>query len=84
MDKGDSSTMSSFHVHFKAYFFETPPVTCETMDKTDFEFVLVKSKDLEDILLKQEAFQKYFQEGRNDIAVFDNLGKDAKLVGKDT
>ena len=65
---------------FKAYFWETPPVTNKTADRTDFEFVLVKCTSLAKKLPDFDAFKEHFEETDNDIATFSNLGRDAVLV----
>ena len=64
---------------FKAYRWETPPVTSANQDQP-FEFILYSSGHLDrqpDVM----TFAKYFSDGDpSPIVVFENLGKDATLV----
>lgn len=62
---------------FSAYFFELPPVTVDSV-QNDFEFVLVNSSALARVKPDWSAFADKFKSG--DVASFDNLGKDARLV----
>ena len=64
---------------FKAYRWETPPVTSVNQDQL-FEFILYSSASL-DRQPDRMSFAKYFSDGgQNPIVVFENLGKDATLV----
>jgi len=64
---------------FKAFFWETPPITSETQSRP-FEFVLIDSPALAGVRPEPQAFQAYCKKSNGDIAVFPNLGKDAILV----
>lgn len=66
---------------FSAYFWETPPVTEVTLDKT-FEFVLVDSPHLVNARPDAIAFATHFESAEEEQAVvtFDNLGRDALLI----
>lgn len=66
---------------FPAYFWETPPMTSETLDD-EFEFVLVASHQLAGVSSDQCAFANQFARVAPDAAVimFENLGGDAMLV----
>ena len=44
---------------FSAYFFETPSVTKETLNKP-FEFVLVDAPQLVDVAADEDTFEEYF------------------------
>jgi len=65
---------------FKAFKWETPAVTRETLDR-DFEFVLLDSPRLAR-KADRKTFARQFAEATNDdgIAVFDNLGKNAVMI----
>ena len=65
---------------FSAYRWETPPITKDTV-KRQFEFVLLNSPDLARNPDKM-TFGNYFttDDVNNGIVVFENLGRDAKLV----
>lgn len=64
-------------VPFRAYHWETPPVTSETMDQP-FEFVISRSPGI-DLPPDPGPFRQYF-DSKDDVAVFENLGHDAKLI----
>jgi hypothetical protein len=65
---------------FRAYFFETPPITHGAQER-DFEFVLVDSPSLSRISPEENPFPGLLQTNSpNDVKDFFNLGKDAKLV----
>ncbi len=65
---------------FAAYFWETPPVTRETVNER-FEFVLVDSPELAAVRPDDQAFADYFRTAAADQAVtFSNLRNDATLV----
>lgn len=66
---------------FSAYFWETPPVTEVTLDKT-FEFVLVDSPHFGDARADARAFATHFDSARDEeeVVTFPNLGRDALLV----
>jgi len=63
---------------FDAFFWETPPVTNQTLDR-DFEFVLVHTAALSRLRPDPSPFQAHFLE-RQDVLTFPNLGGDAILV----
>jgi|AntDeeMinimDraft_5_1070356.scaffolds.fasta_scaffold17043_1 hypothetical protein len=65
-------------VPFHAYQWETPAVTNATLNQP-FEFVITNSPGI-DIPPDAEPFASYLNEGDNEPAVFDNLGKDATLI----
>lgn len=80
--QGDNTFRSFFiellsEVSFRAYHWETPPVTANTEDQV-FEFVVTRSPGI-DLPPSIGPFAQYFT-GDNPVAVFDNLGGDAKLV----
>ena len=63
---------------FKAFRFETPPVTQETFDR-DFEFVLLEANYL-DGRIDKRSFREHFRKDRA-IVVFTNLsGKSPMIV----
>jgi hypothetical protein len=66
---------------YRAYFWETPPVTIATLDR-EFEFVLVESRQLAGIRADQAAFANRFARAEAGATVleFPNLGGDATLV----
>ncbi len=64
-------------IPFKAYHWETPPVTKKTTQQS-FEFVVTKSPGI-DLPPEPGPFRQYFDPDKN-VAVFDNLGGDAKLI----
>ncbi|MGF1485831.1 MAG: hypothetical protein ACFBSE_01835 [Prochloraceae cyanobacterium] len=63
---------------FAAYFWETPPITDNSVNRA-FEFVLVDSRQLDNIKPDPIAFKEHFQSDR-EIVVFNNRRKDALLV----
>ena len=67
---------------FQSYFFETPSVTRDSLDKKDFEFVLVSAPALDDITADISAFSEYFDcdPQEKTVTSFLNLGGDARLV----
>ncbi len=67
-------------ISFYAYQWETPPVTSCTIDQP-FEFVVTNSPGI-DLSPDPGPFLQYFNDlyGDDDVAVFNNLGKDAKLI----
>lgn len=64
----------------RAWQWETPPVTRAAIDRP-FEFVIHNSPGI-DLPPDPGPFQSYFHSAGSDehIAVFDNLGKDARLI----
>lgn len=62
---------------FDAYFWETPPLTQETLARP-FEFVLVNAPQLAHVPAERGAFARYFNE--TPVVDFANLGGDAHLV----
>ena len=66
---------------FRAFFWETPPVTSATVDRA-FEFVLVDSQQLAGIRTDERAFTNQFAlaEPSATVVEFSNLGGDARLV----
>lgn len=64
-------------IPFRAYHWETPAVTTTTKNQP-FEFVASRTPHI-DLPPNPGAFRQYFTPNRK-IAVFDNLGKDAKLI----
>ena len=67
-------------IPFRAWQWETPPVTSSTVDQR-FEFVVTDSPRI-DLPPDPGPFQRYFSrlDKEESVAVFDNLGGDAKLV----
>jgi hypothetical protein len=67
-------------VPFAAYRWETPPVTCYTVNR-EFEFVVLDTPSLARPP-DTRVFANHFAAGESDagIVVFENLGKDAVLV----
>ena len=61
-----------------AFFWETPPVTNETLDR-DFEFVLVHAVALSKLRPDPSPFLTHFL-AREEVLTFPNLGGDAILV----
>ncbi len=62
---------------FDAYFWETPPVTQESLQRP-FEFVLVDAPQLAQVQATPHAFANYFN--ADPIVEFANLGGDAHLI----
>ncbi len=81
--KSDASFRQQFNltlaeVPFTAYRWETPAVTIATLDQR-FACVLLDSPGLArhpDV----NAFAEHFPNAENDVAVFDNLGRDALMI----
>ena len=66
---------------YKAYFFETPSITRASLDKKNFEFVLVSAPVLQNIKADVSAFSEYFDcDPQKMVTSFLNLGGDARLV----
>ena len=67
-------------IEFRAYHWETPPVAATMLDQP-FEFVITKSPVI-DLPPDPGPFRNYFSgdSSNKGIAVFDNLGGDAKLI----
>lgn len=66
-------------ISFHAYHWETPPVTVSTVDQP-FEFVVSNTPGI-DLPPDPGPFTQYFNANtEGGIAVFDNLGRDAKLI----
>ena len=66
---------------FPAYFWETPPVTRNSIDR-EFEFVLVDSRSLAGVRTDEQAFANHFASAKPGASVieFPNLSGDATLV----
>jgi len=65
---------------FEAYFWETPPVNTETLNRT-FEFVEVEGDILKQMPTSRYVFSEYFNDTNNrSVISFANLGGDAQLV----
>ena len=64
-------------VPFRAYHWETPPVTRSTTGQP-FEFAVTRSPGI-DLPPDPGPFTQYFRDN-DEVAVFNNLGNDAKLV----
>jgi len=65
---------------FEAFFWETPPVTRETLDRP-FEFVLVQAPSLLQLRPDVSAFKSHFSSHASAAVLrFPNLGGDALLI----
>ena len=66
---------------YNAYFWETPPITQQIATRP-FEFVLVESPALADLIADPRPFAQHFDAvgAEVDVAAFRNLGGDAFLV----
>jgi len=64
---------------FDTYFFETPPAT-ETSLNIPFEFILTNSMELKGVTEDREAFREHFNNCRETVTSFPNLGGDALMV----
>ncbi|MAT97111.1 MAG: hypothetical protein CL608_08215 [Anaerolineaceae bacterium] len=66
---------------FAAYFWETPPITKETLIRP-FEFVLVNAPQLAKVPAQRHAFASYFSADPvpDPVVDFPNLGGDAHLI----
>lgn len=64
---------------FDAYFWENPPINKQTLHQP-YEFVLVNSRALSHIQASKQAFSRYFEDNKNEVVCFENLGKDALLI----
>lgn len=67
-------------IPFRAWQWETPPVTASNTDQP-FEFVIHNSRGI-DLSPDPGPFRSYFRDlpEQESIAVFDNLGGDARLI----
>ncbi|WP_445664728.1 DUF6940 family protein [Fodinibius sp. AD559] len=65
------------NIPFRAYHWETPPVTKDSLDQP-FEFVVSRTPGI-DLPPDPGPFRQYFQFDKK-VVVFDNLGGDAKLI----
>ena len=65
--------------NFKAFFWETPPMTNSKL-KNKFEFVLTKSNLLANIPADVNTFHYYFSTTDQQNISFSNLGGDAQMV----
>ena len=66
-------------IPFQAYHWETPPVTTATVERP-FEFVATNSPGI-DLSPDPGPFRQYFRDSTSDdVAVFNNLGNDARLI----
>ena len=82
----DDKAFRSFYISlfsdipFRAWQWETPPVTASSM-KQPFEYVVHDSPGI-DLPPDVGSFRQYFEEldSGDTIAVFNNLGNDAKLI----
>jgi hypothetical protein len=63
---------------FRAFFFETPPLTTATLEQR-FEFVLIDAPALARVPADSHAFRAKL-DAREQVASFRNLGGDAVLV----
>lgn len=66
------------NVPFKAFRWETPPVSIDTMSRT-FEFVVLNSPGL-DRPASRDAFAGHFCGSNMGVSAFSNLGGDALLI----
>jgi hypothetical protein len=65
---------------FDAFFWETPPVTQQTLDRS-FEFVLVAAASLSRLKPDPSPFRSQFSSRQSEVVLtFPNLGGDAMLV----
>jgi hypothetical protein len=67
---------------FPAFYFETPPFSRASI-RSPFEFVLVSAPDFVGMQADPSAFRNVIgapPAGRPDVAIFDNLGGDARLI----
>jgi hypothetical protein len=65
---------------FDAFFWETPPVTKQTLDRA-FEFVLVEGTSLSQLEPDHSPFASHFaSRPSEEVLTFPNLGGDAILV----
>ncbi|MEM7233748.1 MAG: hypothetical protein AAF517_16350, partial [Planctomycetota bacterium] len=66
---------------YEAFFWETPPITRETVER-DFEFVVIESSSLAAIHPNPSAFKEHFTPDATKLGVasFWNLGRDSLLV----
>jgi len=63
---------------FSAFFWEVAPINKQELEKP-FEFVLVNSSVLPQVVADPRAFQEYFHPSQL-VVDFWNLGKDARLI----
>src|SRR5688572_14000548 len=64
---------------FDAFFWETPPVTSQTLDRP-FECVLVEGRVLSQLKADPSPFMSHFTGTSEGVVAFPNLGGDAILV----
>lgn len=80
----ESTEFISFYISilrnnpYEGYYWEVKPVTQNKLEQ-DFEFVLVESEILPQILADDRDFKQYFTEGE-EVVSFPNLGGDAQLI----
>jgi hypothetical protein len=68
------------NVPFEAYFWETPPLWTQELERP-FEYVVVDSPVLAEVRAKQAAFRDHFAQAQGtQVVTFPNLGRDAMLV----
>ncbi len=63
---------------FEAFFYEHPPLLYSEIN-IEYEFVLIRSKQLVQARVEEYVFQKYF-DSRSDIVHFMNLRNDGALI----
>ncbi len=66
---------------YEAYFWETPPVNQDTLDR-DFEFVWIESSALASVQPEAHTFREHFDSESEirGVTSFWNLGRDSRLV----
>ena len=65
---------------FRAFFWETPPLSTSTLGR-DFEYTLTQSSELLHAIPDPSPFAKHFETNRDStVLTFPNLGRDAILV----
>ena len=60
----------------QAYFWECPPITNETIQLVQFEFVLIPSSALASKSPDRETFMSHFLSSKDGVCVFESLGCD--------
>jgi len=66
------------NAEFEGFFWEHPPITKADLDNP-YEFVLVKSNNIQKVTAEPNAFAQHFA-GAQHVADFPNLGGDAHLI----
>ena len=68
---------------YPAFFWETPPITRDTIDDREYEHVVKPARNLDGVTAEPEVFDEHLSKAcaaSASVATFPNLGGDAMLV----